>query len=115
MQLQISKREGELLDAERGVCSSGWWTVRGEGVHAMFTFDDPRDRGTTYGISEERALAQARFFMASGLMLEALREVVRVLETENPAIVDTVWVTGGRPETLRDMVQSAIHAAEGKQ
>lgn len=65
MTLQISKRDGELLDAERGVCSSGWWTVSGKGVHAMFSFDDPRDRGTTYGISEQQAHRHALVFMVA--------------------------------------------------
>jgi|GEM_PF-4956810 len=110
MTLQISKSEGTLLDAERGVCTSGWWTVKGDGVHAMFTFDDPRDRGTTFGISEARALESARYFMASGLMHEALTVV-------NQWMKSIGWTEGhgGIGGVAFAKVSEAIAAAEGQQ
>lgn len=39
----------------------------------------------------------------------ALMEVIKVLESENPAIVDTVWVSSGQPETLRDHCHHAVY------
>lgn len=35
-------------------------------------------------------------------MKAALLEVVKVFDSENKAIIDTVWVSGNSPETLRD-------------
>lgn len=47
-------------------------------------------------------------------LLEALEEVVRVFESNPPSISDTVWVTGGSPETLYDHCRAAIAKAEGE-
>jgi len=46
-------------------------------------------------------------------LLAALKEVCAVLESETQAIVDTLWVSGGRPETLLDHCREAIRRAEG--
>lgn len=46
-------------------------------------------------------------------LLEALREVVAVFESNPESITDTVWVTGDRPETLYDCCRAAIAKAEG--
>ncbi len=40
---------------------------------------------------------------------DALKEVIKVLESEDPAIVDTVWVSTGQPETLRDHCHHAVY------
>lgn len=48
-------------------------------------------------------------------LIEALREVERVLTTSSSAIVDTVWVSDGSPETLLDHVLAAISKATGAQ
>lgn len=39
----------------------------------------------------------------------ALLEVIKVLESDDPAIVDTVWVSTGQPETLRDHCHHAVY------
>ena len=39
---------------------------------------------------------------------KALREVVAVFDSNPSSIVDTVWVTGNRPETLYDHCQAAL-------
>ena len=46
-------------------------------------------------------------------LLAALKEVCTVLESETQAIVDTLWVSGGKPETLLDHCREAIRRAEG--
>ena len=44
---------------------------------------------------------------------EALMEAKRVIESDPPSIVDTVWcVTGGSPETLLDRIDTALTAKE---
>lgn len=42
------------------------------------------------------------------VMSSALKEVIKALESDNPAIVDTIWVSTGQPETLRDHCHHAI-------
>jgi hypothetical protein len=44
----------------------------------------------------------------------ALREVVKVLESNSSSITDTVWVTGNAPETLLDHCKAALEAYKGK-
>lgn len=39
----------------------------------------------------------------------ALLEVIKVLESDDSAIVDTVWVSTGQPETLRDHCHHAVY------
>ena len=39
---------------------------------------------------------------------KALKEVVAVFDSNPSSIVDTVWVTGNRPETLYDHCQDAL-------
>ncbi len=46
-------------------------------------------------------------------LLEALQEVVRVFDDNPSSIADTVWVTGGSPETLYDHCRAAIAKAGG--
>ena len=41
----------------------------------------------------------------------ALLEVIKVLESDDPAIADTVWVSTGQPETLRDHCFTAVYGA----
>lgn len=52
------------------------------------------------------------------VMSSALKEVIKALESDNPAIVDTIWVSTGQPETLRDHCHHAIygylHEGEGR-
>ena len=40
---------------------------------------------------------------------QALLEVIKVLESDDSAIVDTVWVSTGQPETLRDHCHHAVY------
>lgn len=40
---------------------------------------------------------------------DALKEVIKVLESDDPAIADTVWVSTGQPETLRDHCHHAVY------
>jgi len=44
---------------------------------------------------------------------KALREVVAVFDSNPSSIVDTVWVTGNRPETLYDHCQDALAQMAG--
>lgn len=44
---------------------------------------------------------------------KALREVVAVFDSNQSSIVDTVWVTGNRPETLYDHCQAALAQMAG--
>lgn len=46
------------------------------------------------------------------VMKLALLEVIKVLESDDPAIADTVWVSTGQPETLRDHCFVAVHGQE---
>ncbi len=46
-------------------------------------------------------------------LLDALQEVVRVFDANPASITDTVWVTGGSPETLYDYCIAAIAKAGG--
>ncbi len=55
----------------------------------------------------------ARLMEAAPDLLSALKEVVRVIESNPPSITDTVWVTGNSPETLYDHCLAAIAKAEG--
>jgi histidinol-phosphate/aromatic aminotransferase/cobyric acid decarboxylase-like protein len=48
-------------------------------------------------------------------LIEALEEVVRVIESNPPAISDTIWVTNGSPETLYDHCQAALAKAKGEE
>lgn len=48
-------------------------------------------------------------------LVKALQEVKAVLESNPPSICDTVWVTGGRPESLYDFVCSTIAAQQEQQ
>lgn len=53
---------------------------------------------------------------ATSDLIEALEEVIRVLDSNDPAIVDTVWTTdkmGG--ETLYDHCRSALAKARGEE
>lgn len=59
------------------------------------------------------ALKNAALFAAAPEMLAALREVLAVFDSAPGSIVDTVWVTGGVPETLRDRCAAAIEKATG--
>ena len=49
----------------------------------------------------------------------ALVEVITVLDSDDPAISDTVWVSTGQPETLRDHCHQAVYGClydgEGKE
>lgn len=45
-------------------------------------------------------------------MREAVQETVRVIESNPSSITDTIWVTGGLPETLLDRCRAAL-AQEG--
>lgn len=45
------------------------------------------------------------------ILRSALEEVCVVLQTNNTAIVDTVWVSSGQPETLLDRCLAAIDTA----
>jgi DNA repair exonuclease SbcCD ATPase subunit len=45
-------------------------------------------------------------------MREALEEVCRVLESNDSAIVDTIWVSTGQPETLLDHCKEALSQSE---
>ena len=47
-------------------------------------------------------------------LMEAAEEVVKVLDSDDKAIVDTVWVSDGMPETLRDRVDEALAAFKEK-
>jgi len=42
-------------------------------------------------------------------MKAALLEVIKVLESDDTSIVDTVWVSTGQPETLRDHCHHAVY------
>ena len=44
---------------------------------------------------------------------KALKEVVAVFDSNPSSIVDTVWVTGNRPETLYDHCQDALAQMAG--
>jgi len=41
-------------------------------------------------------------------LLSAVQEAVAVIDGNPDSIVDTIWVTGGSPETLRDRLQRAL-------
>ena len=45
-------------------------------------------------------------------LVEALREVIAVFESNPTSIADTVWVTGDRPMTLYDLCVEAIEEYE---
>jgi hypothetical protein len=45
-------------------------------------------------------------------LVRAAEDVVTVLDSNDPAITDTVWVPDGMPETLRDRVASALAALD---
>lgn len=51
----------------------------------------------------------------SDKMREALEEVCRVLESNDSAIVDTIWVSTGQPETLLDHCKAALEVSEPAQ
>ena len=59
--------------------------------------------------------ANAALISAAPELLQALLEGCRVLETNMTAIVDTVWVSNGAPETLLDHFRAAIAKATGGQ
>lgn len=60
-------------------------------------------------ISQETDETIASLRADNDVMKAALLEVVKVLESDDPAIVDTVWVSSGQPQTLRDLCYVAIY------
>jgi len=48
-------------------------------------------------------------------LIDALQNVKKVLESDDPAIIDTVWVSGDQPETLLDHVVVAREATSATQ
>ncbi len=60
-------------------------------------------------ISQETDEIIATLKADNEVMKLALLEVVKVLESDDPAIVDTVWVSTGKPETLRDHCYHAVY------
>lgn len=47
------------------------------------------------------------------ILIDAITEVLRVLESDNDAIVDTVWVTGNSPETLWEHCVNSLEQVTG--
>lgn len=70
---------------------------------------DPRDCQDGFADTDQ-ALRDA-----APQLLDALVEVVRVFDSNPSSIVDTVWVTGGKPETLYERCQAAIAQATGRE
>ena len=68
-------------------------------------------------ISQETDETIATLKSDNATMKAALIEVIKVLESDDPAIVDTVWVSTGQPETLRDHCHHAVYGYmyEGKE
>jgi len=62
---------------------------------------------------EEAATELRRLHEVNQELVEALKEVIRVIESNPPSITDTVWVTNGSPETLYDHCQAALAKARG--
>lgn len=60
-------------------------------------------------ISQEMDETIAALKSDNETMKTALIEVIKVLESDDPAIVDTVWVSTGQPETLRDHCHHAVY------
>jgi hypothetical protein len=93
MSFQINKPEGSIgrveLSDETDPMLAGFATVWSTGAH------------------------HAPLLAAAPDLLEALKEVVRVFDSNPSSICDTVWVTGDAPETLYDLARAAIAKAEG--
>ena len=66
-----------------------------------------------YKSTYENEFANAALIAAAPDLLEALKEVVRTLESDAVSICDTIWVSNGSPETLYDHCRAAIAKAEG--
>lgn len=60
-------------------------------------------------ISQETDEVIAALKSDNETMKAALIEVIKVLESDDPAISDTVWVSTGHPETLRDHCHHAVY------
>lgn len=60
-------------------------------------------------ISQETDEIIATLKADNEVMKLALLEVIKFLESDDAAIVDTVWVSTGQPETLRDHCFSAVY------
>ena len=60
-------------------------------------------------ISQETDETIATLKSDNATMKAALIEVIKVLESDDPAIADTVWVSTGQPETLRDHCHHAVY------
>lgn len=60
-------------------------------------------------ISQETDEVIATLKADNEVMKLALLEVIKVLESDDPAIADTVWVSTGQSETLRDHCHHAVY------
>lgn len=60
-------------------------------------------------ISQETDEVIATLKSDNETMKAALIEVIKVLDSDDSAISDTVWVSDGRPETLRDHCYTAVY------
>lgn len=97
----------DRLVVECNVLSAAVLSGKAAAINDMLRLEQKeRDWLTT---SQETDETIATLKQDNATMKSALLDVIKVLESDDPAISDTVWVSTGQPETLRDHCHHAVY------